>query len=117
MRMRLDATMRSPASSSILVTAPVRLRRVASGLIIEKVRVAAMTGRSPVLGLDGIGAPPSCAEALRQGSGFLDPLARFLRPVAALDAVPAGEQLPREPRPFERAVVEQVEAAVVAQGG
>jgi hypothetical protein len=34
-----------------LVTAPVRLRRVASGLMIEKVRVAAMTGRSPVIGL------------------------------------------------------------------
>src|SRR4051794_11189569 len=42
MRMRLDATTRSPASSSILVTAPVRLRRVASGLMIEKVRVTAM---------------------------------------------------------------------------
>jgi hypothetical protein len=27
------------------------LRRVASGLMIEKVRVAAMTGRSPVGGL------------------------------------------------------------------
>src|SRR3990167_3708978 len=40
--MRFDATTRRPASSSILVTAPVRLRRVASGLMIEKVRVTAM---------------------------------------------------------------------------
>jgi hypothetical protein len=36
------------------VTAPVRLRRVASGLMIEKVRVTAMTGRSPVFGMGGI---------------------------------------------------------------
>ena len=47
MRMRREATTRRPASSSILVTAPVRLRRVASGLMMEKVRVSAMTGRSP----------------------------------------------------------------------
>jgi hypothetical protein len=33
-----------------LVIAPVKLRRVASGLMIEKVRVAAMAVRSPVLG-------------------------------------------------------------------
>jgi hypothetical protein len=46
--MRFEATTRRPASSSILVIAPVKLRRVASGLMIEKVRVAAMTGRSPV---------------------------------------------------------------------
>src|SRR6187551_4119861 len=45
--MRLDATTRRPASSSILVIAPVRLRRVASGLMIEKVRVTAMAERSP----------------------------------------------------------------------
>src|SRR5690606_18918880 len=44
MRMRLLATTRRPASSSILVIAPVRLRRVASGLMIEKVRVTAMGG-------------------------------------------------------------------------
>src|SRR5437762_598804 len=42
MRMRREATTRSPASSSILVTAPVRLRRVASGLMIENVRETAM---------------------------------------------------------------------------
>src|SRR5690606_15266136 len=42
MRMRFEATTRRPASSSFAVTAPVRLRRVASGLMIEKVRVTAM---------------------------------------------------------------------------
>src|SRR6187549_3974517 len=42
MWMRLLAMTRRPESSSILVTAPVRLRRVASGLMIEKVRVTAM---------------------------------------------------------------------------
>src|SRR6478752_143953 len=48
MWMRFDATTRRPPSSSILVTAPVRLRRVASGLMIEKVRVTAMTGRGSI---------------------------------------------------------------------
>jgi hypothetical protein len=47
MRIRLEATTRRPPSSSILVTAPVRLRRVASGLMIEKVRVAAMAKKAP----------------------------------------------------------------------
>jgi hypothetical protein len=32
--------------------APVRLRRVASGLMIEKVRVTAMTGRSPIFEIE-----------------------------------------------------------------
>src|SRR4029450_5324462 len=96
--MRLEATTRRPASSSIFVMAPVRLRRVASGLMIEKVRVAAMTGRSPVIGLVGIGAPPSGAGARRQVSAFLDPFAAFLRPVATFDPVPARQELPRKPR-------------------
>jgi hypothetical protein len=34
----------------------VRLRRVASGLMMEKVRVAAMTGRSPVVLMNGFPA-------------------------------------------------------------
>src|SRR3984957_13088298 len=38
MRMRRWATMRRPASSMTVLTLPVRLRRVASGLMIEKVR-------------------------------------------------------------------------------
>src|SRR5215204_778110 len=42
MWMRLLATTRRPESSSILVTAPVRLRLVASGLMIEKVRETAI---------------------------------------------------------------------------
>src|SRR6202012_3251341 len=44
MRMRFCATMRRPASSITALTLPVRLRRVASGLMIEKVRSA--MGRS-----------------------------------------------------------------------
>src|SRR3954463_13967341 len=117
MRIRLDATTRSPASSSMLVTAPVRLRRVASGLMIEKVRVAAMTGRSPVNGWSGIGAPPSGGSASRQVSAFPDPFAAFSRPITALDAFPAGEQLPGEPSILERVVAEQKETAVVGQRG
>jgi len=42
MRMRFCATMRSPAFSITAFTAPVRLRAVASGLMIEKVRSMAM---------------------------------------------------------------------------
>src|ERR1700731_5294387 len=42
MRMRFWATIRSPASSISALIAPVRLREVASGLIIEKVRSIAM---------------------------------------------------------------------------
>src|SRR5438270_5308963 len=115
MRMRLDATTRSPASSSILVTAPVRLRRVASGLMIEKVRVTAMTGRSPLIGWSGIGRAPSRARARRQGLGFFDPLATFVCPIAPLDAFPPGKQFPGEPGAFERAAVKQIKASVVGQ--
>src|SRR3569623_1805751 len=42
MRMRFWATMRRPAFSISALTAPVRLRAVASGLMIEKVRSIAM---------------------------------------------------------------------------
>src|SRR6266850_183933 len=42
MRMRFWATIRSPAFSISALIAPVRLRAVASGLIIEKVRSIAM---------------------------------------------------------------------------
>src|SRR5271154_6471736 len=47
MWMRFCATIRSPASSRRALTAPVKLRRVASGLIIDKVRsvaIAALLG-------------------------------------------------------------------------
>jgi len=44
--MRREATTRRPASSSFAVIAPVRLRRVASGLMIEKVRSVAMPSGS-----------------------------------------------------------------------
>src|SRR5262245_892156 len=42
MRTRFWATMRRPACSIIALIAPVRLRAVASGLMIEKVRSIAM---------------------------------------------------------------------------
>src|SRR3954454_12251080 len=117
MWMRFDATTRSPASSSILVTAPVRLRRVASGLMIEKVRVAAMTGRSPAIWLVGICGPTSRAVLPRQGLRLLDPLAVLLGPAAPGHTVPAGKKLPCKARGLERGVVEQIEAAVVGQRG
>src|ERR1700722_402043 len=43
MRTRRCATMRRPASSIMALIAPVRLRSVASGLMIEKVRSIAIT--------------------------------------------------------------------------
>src|ERR1041385_6420771 len=106
MWIRFEATTRSPASSSILVMAPVRLRRVASGLMIEKVRVTVMTGRSPIFGLVGIGGPPSGADAPRQESRLVDPFPALFRPITPLDPGPPGQKLPGEPRPFQRAVVE-----------
>src|SRR6476660_4701624 len=42
MRMRFCATIRRPAFSITALTAPVRLRAVASGLMIEKVRSMAI---------------------------------------------------------------------------
>src|SRR3954470_10138129 len=117
MRMRFDATTRRPASSSILVTAPVRLRRVASGLMIEKVRVAAMTGRSPAWMWLEFGVPTSGAGSPEQGSSLALPLARFVGPVAPLDPFPARKQLPGEARVFKRIAVEQIESAVVGQRG
>src|SRR3546814_10543897 len=65
--MRLDATMRRPASSSILVTAPVRLRRVASGLMIEKVRVAVM--RAKLRYVDGNWVGPAFSRACVSSHG------------------------------------------------
>src|SRR3546814_11323666 len=65
--MRLDATMRRPASSSILVTAPVRLRRVASGLMIEKVRVAVMREKLRYVEGDWVG--PAFRRACVSSSG------------------------------------------------
>src|SRR5437764_2350013 len=112
MRIRRDAITRSPASSSILVMAPVRLRRVASGLMIEKVRVTAMTGRSPVIGMVGFGRPPTRARRRRQGSRLVHPFPVLLRPIAPLDPFPARQQLPRQAGAFQRPGVEQIEAAV-----
>src|SRR3546814_21019416 len=66
--MRLDATMRRPASSSILVTAPVRLRRVASGLMIEKVRVAVLRAKLRYVAGNWVGPAFSRACVSSQGA-------------------------------------------------
>src|SRR4051812_16768291 len=108
--MRFAATTRSPASSSILVTAPVRLRRVASGLMMEKVRVTVMAGRSPVVALIGIAAAPSGGRLRRQGSRLFHPLFRLSRPITALDTFPTGKQLPGKPSAIQVRIIEQVEA-------
>src|SRR4028118_1119491 len=54
MSIRFCATMRSPAPSMTALTAPVRFRSVASGVMMEKVRAGAMD--DPFLGVLGSGA-------------------------------------------------------------
>src|SRR4051794_4662517 len=57
MRMRFWATMRRPAFSITALTAAVRFRFVASGLMIEKVRSRAMGNPfARAVGLSGVGA-------------------------------------------------------------
>src|SRR5688572_15491839 len=110
MWMRLLAMTRRPESSSILVTAPVRLRRVASGLMIEKVRVAAIGLSSKEGGR--FARAPSGGRPGAQGLGFLDPLALFLGVVAALDVVAAVELAPHAARGLRPGFAEQQEHAL-----
>src|ERR1700751_4813503 len=115
MRMRLEATTRSPASSSIAVTAPVRLRRVASGLMIENVRVTAMGMSFDV----GIGRAPSGEAAGAQGRSMLQcsrkalaglaPPSALLLPEVSLDSCEPAERDPALARGGDGAFVEQQE--------
>src|SRR6476659_9135631 len=102
MWMRREAMMRRPASSSLLVSAPVRLRRVASGLMIEKVRVTAM--ESSIVFRVGweVGRAPSGRRRRRQGSRLFDPAPALARPIVPLDPVAAGEKLPRQAGALDR---------------
>src|SRR3569832_1388710 len=62
---------RRPASSSILVMAPVRLRLVASGLIMEKVRSIAIGGVL-VVGMEiGVAGSIQAARRLAKGRRLL----------------------------------------------
>src|SRR6476660_3288500 len=75
MRMRFCATIRRPAFSITALTAPVRFRAVASGLMIEKVRSIAMicpwkTAGGEVAGL--ISAAPALGK--RPGDALRPPL-------------------------------------------
>src|SRR5215207_2270952 len=104
MWMRLEATTRSPPSSSILVTAPVRLRRVASGLMIEKVRVTAI---GEFLREWGFVRAPSRGRSNSQGSGSFDPARAFLFPEVPFDVLALAEHAPGAACGVERAVVEE----------
>src|ERR1700694_4922706 len=104
MRMRFCATMRSAAFSISALIAPVRLRAVASGLMIEQVRSIAMI--FPWISADGrcgayIGAtrerqaillvapvsvvpPPRCElQQFHEDEPSLKPLSRFRSPAQA----------------------------------
>src|SRR6187431_2034244 len=79
MRMRFCATIRRPAFSIMALIAPVRLRVVASGLRMEKVRSSAM--KRPWLwgiGLAGRGliAAPSMTGNTLERDGFFAAAAR-----------------------------------------
>src|SRR3954454_10063584 len=119
MRIRREATTRRPASSSILVTAPVRLRRVASGLMIEKVRSVAMAALM-LRNVDGFARLSRHRGAARQaGVGPLGPLHPFallaLLPVARLDVRLRLETAPDVARLIEPASIEEIEAAIEAE--
>src|SRR6185369_5764552 len=95
MWIRREATTRRPASSSILVTAPVRLRRVASGLMIEKVRSVAIAERLHGLSRWKGARPYPLAEpfASRQqesveNTGYCVARLRTLAPTPLLVALP-----------------------------
>src|SRR5687767_4429964 len=103
--MRLLATTRRPASSSILVTAPVRLRRVASGLMIEKVRVTAMGSSLRVCGR--FARAPSGGVSPAQGSRAFDPAPAFLLPEVPLYIRALAQRSPGAARRVDRAAVEE----------
>src|ERR1044072_6153326 len=68
--MRFCATMRRPAFSITALTAPVRLRAVASGVMIEKVRSIAMSFPWDTTGVAGlISAAPRLGK--RPGDALL----------------------------------------------
>ena len=115
MWMRLEATTRRPASSSILVTAPVRLRRVASGLMIEKVRVTAMGQLHGLSGLR-IGRAPSGRARTGKAQPFLTQLARLRAPSSCARRRRGRTSSFHASRAASSvSVVEQVEGAVEAQ--
>src|SRR3954454_20770783 len=96
MRRRFWATMRRPAFSMTALTAPVRFRFVASGLMIEKVRSRAMAvpGLAGIAGLLCGGGPPGAmGVAGRAGyRGFrAPPPPPLTRPWAVGKAAPPGE--------------------------
>src|SRR5690349_4582886 len=95
MRMRFWATIRSPAFSINALTAPVRLRSVASGLMIEKVRSIAMISslqkrRLRVAGLISAqcchGKRPGDAPAIRFDASAVSGAVSALPGNAAADA-------------------------------
>src|ERR1700738_3109841 len=82
MRMRFCATIRSPAFSIRALIAPVRLRAVASGLIIEKVRSIAMI--SSLIGLIGVAGLISAQSEDGKRSGEMSRLAAAVHRSAEL---------------------------------
>src|SRR3546814_750879 len=106
--MRFEATTRRPASSSIVVTAPVRLRRVASGLMIEKVRLAAMAVACSCWLCRKSRRPSRGRAAMQPGSrGLLPAAAVVLLPIATVDTVLRRKRFPRQPRLADTFLVEQ----------
>src|SRR5690349_16478872 len=109
--MRLDATTRRPASSSNRLTAPVKLRREAPGLLIEPVRVTAMGSSLNALG-GKVARAPSGGLAHAQGSQLFDPPAGFLLEVAASYVLAVVELAPHRAKRRGLLLAEQDDHAV-----
>src|ERR1700687_1051381 len=88
MRMRFWATIRSPAFSISALIEPVRLRAVASGLMIEKVRSIAMI--SSLKSADG-----NCGAYIG-GIGGRQAISRMLRIVRAGNRGPKLQQFHKD---------------------
>src|SRR3954471_13546074 len=89
MRMRFWATIRKPAFSISALTAPVRLRSVASGLMIEKVRSIAM---SSSLGKRGLRVAGLISTPSRYGKRPDDASDPGLGAISAGETVSAGQR-------------------------
>src|SRR5439155_819959 len=94
---RCCATMRSPAASIMALIAPVRLRRVASGLMIEKVRSIAISAfllRGRTVGIFGLITAASAASKARPW-----PAAHYSPGAGASRVLPQSPGIVSSPRP------------------
>src|SRR4051812_18041301 len=96
--MRFCAMMRKPAFSSRALISPVRLRRVASGLMIENVRCTAICETVPCckeVGLISASARGRQSLMLRPWGAVAPGALGLLLPAAAVVLLPVGQRVTR----------------------